>query len=117
MDSALSDLDSLSLTVRDNRARTYIREAIAAYRAGAVKSAIISTWVAVAFDILTKIREVAQGGDADANAFVAAFDNAAAANNIQRLLALEADLLEKATGQFNFFGPHEFMQLIDALPS
>jgi hypothetical protein len=38
----LTDLDELTLTVRDPTSRAYIAEALAAYRA-----AIVSTWIAV----------------------------------------------------------------------
>src|SRR5690606_13064122 len=43
-----SDIDSLVLAVRDRESRRLIGEAITAYRGGAFRSAIMSTWIAVA---------------------------------------------------------------------
>src|SRR4051812_7885178 len=59
----LTDLDELILTVRDRNSRAYISEAVATYRARAYRAAIMSTWAAVAYDIIAKIRELAAQGD------------------------------------------------------
>jgi len=74
----LVDLDELVQTVRDINTREYIAEAIAAYRARAYRSAIMGTWVAVAYDIIGKIRELAVQGDAAAVKFTTALDAAIA---------------------------------------
>jgi hypothetical protein len=111
MDHHLTDLDALILKVRNQRAREYISEAVSAYRAGAYKAAVTSTWVAVSFDILTKIREIAQAGDAAAAAFVQTFDGAVSSNNLKQLMKLENDLLEKSFNPFGFIGLQELTQL------
>jgi hypothetical protein len=49
----VSDLDELLLSVRDPTSKSYILEAINAYRGGALRSAIISTWIAVSYDIIS----------------------------------------------------------------
>lgn len=59
----LTDLDELALKVRDRMVRSYILEAIDAYRGGAYRSSIIATWIAVTFDIISKIRELAIQGE------------------------------------------------------
>lgn len=56
MDNKLTDLDALILTVRNPLSRGYIDEAVRAYRAGSYKAAIVSLWVAVTFDIISKVR-------------------------------------------------------------
>jgi len=45
---SLTDIDSLCLAVRDIESRRLISEAMTAYTAGAFRSAIVSTWIAVA---------------------------------------------------------------------
>lgn len=102
MDGRLTDLDALALTVRNPLTRNYIDEAVKAYRAGSCKAAIVAIWVAVTFDIIAKIRELAGQGDAQATAFVSAWDTNVQANNVEKLLAMERDLLAKAEADFGF---------------
>ncbi|ESZ22821.1 hypothetical protein [Mesorhizobium sp. L2C084A000] len=102
MDGRLTDLDALALTVRNPFSRTYIDEAVKAYRAGSCKAAIVAVWVAVTFDIIAKIRELAGQGDAQAISFVNAWDTNVQANNVERLLAMERELLTKADTDFGF---------------
>jgi hypothetical protein len=96
---------------------SYISEAITAYRAGALRSALISTWTAVAYDIIAKIRELAGQGDPDAAAFVRDLDDAIAqqargdAAAIPRLLKIENDLLDKALTKFEFLSRQEYVDL------
>ena len=68
------DLDELVLECRDDRARENIREAVLAYRGGAYRSTIVSTWVAVAFDYVSKLNELALAGDKQAQERAAAFE-------------------------------------------
>ncbi|MBZ9662997.1 hypothetical protein LB523_28525 [Mesorhizobium sp. ESP-6-4] len=102
MDARLTDLDALALTVRNPFSRTYIDEAVKAYRAGSCKAAIVAVWVAVTFDIIAKIRELAGQGDSQAISFVNAWDTNVQANNVEKLLAMERELLTKADTDFGF---------------
>jgi len=102
MDSRLTDLDALALTVRNPLTKDYIDEAVKAYRAGSYKAAIVAIWVAVTFDVIAKVRELAGQGDGQAMAFVNAWDTNVAANNIDKLLTMERDLLGKAETDFGF---------------
>jgi hypothetical protein len=70
MAMSLGDLDELILTCRNEEGRGYIAEAVACYRAGAYRACIVSTWIAVVFDLLSKIRELAISGDAEAQLIV-----------------------------------------------
>lgn len=56
--AVLQDLDELVLECRDERARAYIREAVICCKSGAYRSAIVSTWIALAFDIVDKMHEL-----------------------------------------------------------
>lgn len=104
---ALIDIDSASLTVRDVRSRQYILDAIRSYRAGAYRPAITSTWVALAYDLIQKYRELASSGDAEANSFIQSWDRAVAANQTPKLLTLERELIEHAYTKFNMFTSSE----------
>lgn len=107
----LNDLDELILTVKNKTSKMYILEAINAYRSKAYKSAIISTWIAVTYDIITKIRELAGQNNQMAIAFVKDLDNAIANGNITQLSIIEASLLDKAYNEFEFISKHEFIDL------
>jgi hypothetical protein len=108
----VADLDELVLTVRDRTVRSYIFEAINAYRSGAYRAAIISTWIATTFDIISKLRELAGQGDANALQWVRQLDTAIANNNIRRLQDIEDDLLRKAFEDFNFINSHEYEDFV-----
>jgi hypothetical protein len=107
----LSDIDAMALAVRDRESRRLIVEAITAYRGGALRSAIISTWIAVSFDIIAKARELASQGEAAPKAFVHDLDSAIANNDVRKLQIIESDLLKTANEGLQLFAPHEFNTL------
>lgn len=109
--SSLTDIDTLCLNVRERESKRLISEAIAAYRGGALRSAIMSTWIAVAFDIISKARELAAQGEAAPIAFVQDVDLAIANDDIGKMQRIESDLLKTANEQLQLLAPHE----IDAL--
>ena len=107
----LSDLDELAMVVREPTSRAYVLEAIADYRAGSYRSAIVATWTAVCFDIVAKFRELAMQGDAAAKAFVATVDKAIAQpKSPEQFLAIERGLLDEAM-KAGFIGHREQMDL------
>ncbi|MBN9523430.1 hypothetical protein J0H58_33785 [bacterium] len=113
----LVDLDDLVLTVRDRSSRSYILEAVNAYRAEAYRSAIISTWIAVAYDIISKVRELAGQGEPEAQALVSELDDAIEKQShgdlsaIPRLQKVENDLLDKSLNKFEFLSRQEHNDL------
>lgn len=66
----LTDIDSLLLQVRDAESKKLIEEAVTAYRGGALRSAIVATWIAAVYDAIAKLRELKYQGDAEATSFV-----------------------------------------------
>ena len=54
----LIDLDELVAECPDPRSRKYIRESVQCYKAGAYRAAVVACWIAVAFDLVDKIREL-----------------------------------------------------------
>ena len=104
----LADFEELVLSVRDKNSREYIGEAAANYRSRCFRSAISAAWVAVTFDIISKIRELSQQGDGSAKAFIARVDAAITvrtSNPVESkklLQKIENELLSVAHGQFEF---------------
>lgn len=107
-----SDIDSLTLAVRDRESRRLIGEAITAYRGGALRSALMSTWIAVAYDIIAKARELAGQGEAGPKAFTKELDDAIAAKDKRKLQAIESELLNKANSDLQLLAPHEYAALV-----
>jgi hypothetical protein len=109
--TALVDLDELVLLCRDDKARLYIVEAVACYRSGAYRSAIVATWIAVCYDIIDKFRELALSGDKNAEQYIAKIERARAANDFAQALILERDLLTIARDQFELISHLEHIDL------
>jgi hypothetical protein len=103
---ALVDLDAELIRIRDFRSRVYFGDALKSYRAGAFRGAISLTWIAVAYDLIRKYRELDGLGDAEARAFLQTWDTSVLANNVAKLLDLERSLLDHA---------HQKMAIIDAM--
>lgn len=96
MDSQFVDLDLLLTKVKEARSRAYFLEAVRSYRAGALRAAITSAWVAVVYDLIGKYRELSTMGDAGASSFLQKWDNATNNGDIKKLLELERDILQNA---------------------
>ncbi len=105
MDATLADLDVQLTRVRDARSRDYVLDAIRAYRAGALRPAVTAVWVAVAFDLISKYRELAGLGDAEARSYVDKWDRARDASSAEQLLKLERGLLEHASEKLQLLEP------------
>lgn len=104
----LTDIDILYLAVRDRESHRLILEAITAYRGGALRSAIMSTWIAVAYDIISKARELAAQGEAAPKAFIDDLDLAIDHRDIRKLQSIESDLLNIANDKLLLLAPHEY---------
>jgi len=107
----LTDLDELILTVRDKTSLSYISEAVDAYRVGAYRSAIVSTWIAVSYDIIAKIRELDSQGDTEAKAFISNMDKFITNKDIRKLQGIELELLKYSYEKFEFLSSHEYQDL------
>lgn len=109
--NTITDLDSMLLKVRNAASQMYIREAIAAFRTGAFRAAIISTWIAVSFDIISKLKELTLYGDSNAKEHIEKLQINIKHQNIKKLQEFEEDILRVAYEQFEFFDYHEFEDL------
>jgi hypothetical protein len=114
----LSDLDELLLTVRNKNSAVYIQEAIISYRAGAYRAAIISTWIAINYDIISKLRELASHNDQNAVVFIKELDELIGNSNeeipkqnIKKLQDIENSLIDKSKNDFEFINLQEHEDL------
>ncbi|HIG73785.1 MAG TPA: hypothetical protein EYQ24_04165 [Bacteroidetes bacterium] len=105
--NSLADLDELVLACESEISAEYLDEAVACYRAGAYRAAIVATWVAVAYDYLDKLRELEFSGDGQAAAEIARWDAAHTSTEIGALLDLEREMLDTARNQFELLSEIE----------
>lgn len=104
-------VEDLLNQVRDPASRDHLHEAIRAYSAGALRSAVISTWVAVALDLTGKIRELAELGELEAKTYVQKLDQAIDGPNVPELQRLENQLLDTCRDRFELIGQREHQEL------
>lgn len=107
----LIDLEELVQRCRDAKTRELLREATDCYKIGAYRSAIVSTWVALVYDLIEKFRELALTGDAAATALVEEIDQINATRDTDNALRFERSVLEKAKDQFELISAQEFAEL------
>lgn len=109
MNESLVDLEALALRCRTERAREFVAEAMLCYRAGAYRSAIVNTWIAVVFDLIDKIRDLAIGGDAIAQRINTQYEryidqiNAGNDQGIRDALEFERTVVETCRTELQFF--------------
>lgn len=117
MIESLADIEALAVRCRSEQSRGYISEAMQCYRAGAYRASIVSTWIAVVFDLIDKVRELAVSGDSTARAIEARYEtyikqieqgNSA---GIKSALEFEREILETCRDQLQFFDPQQFIDL------
>lgn len=112
----LADFEELVQSVRDRNSREYIGEAATNYRSRCFRSAITATWVAVTYDIISKIRELSQQ-DGAARLFIERVDRAISlrvSNPVEskkQLQGIEGELLQVAHGTFEFLTDHELRNM------
>ena len=112
MEERLVDLDALVLRCRDDQAREYIAEAIACYRAGAFRSCIVATWIAVVYDFMDKLRELELTGDKKAREALEEFEEIQKQHDVKRALEFERQVIEMAKDDFELISPLEYIDLI-----
>jgi hypothetical protein len=113
----LRDLDELVHSCRTDEARSFIAEAVACYRSGAFRACVVATWIAVVYDTLAKFRELALGGDKEAQLIIdelarlqpliVSGDQGA----IKRILEIERTVVTVANDKFGFFDGQQVSDL------
>lgn len=97
----LTDMDELGQKVRNSYSKKYLQESISSYRAGAYRSSVIATWIAVCVDIIEKIRELSQSGDGAAKKIEDRL-NSIQANDFISMLKFEKEILNFACDELQF---------------
>lgn len=111
MHDRIADLDELALKCQDKKASTQLREAIACYQAGAMRAAIISTWIAVAFDFIDKIHTLEAQGDAQAKKFAEEFRKIRQNSDLKGALLFERQILDRAHNDLQLISDLEYADL------
>jgi hypothetical protein len=111
MSERLADLDELVLRCRDKSTKEYIQEAVTCYRAGAFRSCIVSTWNAVVFDFIHKLRQLEQTGHKNAQQQLKTFEDIRSKQDISKMLAFEKSVPDLAWKEFEFISPLEHSDL------
>lgn len=117
MIESLADIEALAIRCNSEQSKGYITEAIRCYRASAYRASIVSTWIAVVFDLIDKIRELAVSGDANARVLEARYEKYISQieqNNsagIKSALEFEREILETCRDELQFFDPQQFVDL------
>lgn len=104
---SIVDLDHLQNQCRTPQAKRLIREAIDSYRVGAYRASVIVTWIAVVYDIIEKLREIALTGDAYAASKVANFDRIQKEGDLEQSLAFERNILVEAKDSLDLITAQE----------
>ncbi|RXE87251.1 hypothetical protein DRB05_08125 [Pseudoalteromonas sp. A757] len=91
----LSDLDDLVQKVRNRHVKNYFYEAVVAYRAGAYRAAVISTWISICIDVIEKVKELSVDNDTSAKAIEKKL-TAINSNDYASMLGFEKDILRFA---------------------
>lgn len=118
MSATLQDVETLVLTCRSEQSREYVSEAVRCYKAGAYRAAIVNTWIAVVFDLIDKVRELALSGDAAAKALETQYETylkQIEQGNDQGLkgaLEYERDILSTCRNKLQFFDQHQYLDLV-----
>lgn len=99
------DLDELLLRCRNDNAKKYIQEAILCYKIGAFRASIVSTWVAIVYDFVDKLRELSYSGDANANEKLSSFRKAQDHHSPTEALKFEKNILDWSLNEFKFISP------------
>ena len=107
----MRSLEELHLQCRNNSSRDNIKEAINCYKAGAYRACIVATWIALVYDFVEKIYELALTGDKEAINIKNDIDRNRTNNNIQHFLSFEKCTLQTMRQKFELLSPIEYKML------
>lgn len=117
MHDTIADIEALTLRCRSDQSKSYIGEANQCYRAGAYRAAIVSTWVAVVFDLIDKIRDLSVSGDANAIALEHKLTtyisqlNSGNQQGTSNALSFERNILATCRNKLQFFDQQQYVDL------
>ena len=105
------DLDELILLCRNEKAKSFIQEAVQCYRGLAYRQTIVATWIAVVYDIIHKLQELEMTGDVNAKRILANYEKVMKENDIKGSLDFERTILEIAKKEFELLTEFEYIEV------
>jgi hypothetical protein len=117
MNESIADIEALTLKCRSEQSKIYIYEATICYRAGAYRAAIVSTWIAVVFDLIDKIKELSLNGNQTALSIERNFQtyinqiNAGNAQGISKALEFEREIITTCRDKLQFFDQQQLTDI------
>lgn len=118
MIESLSDIEALATRCRSEQSRSYVSEAIKCYKSGAYRAAIVTTWIAVVFDLIDKIRELSLAGDKAAKELEEKYENYVlqidrnSPQGIKGALEFERGLIDSCKIKLQFFDAQQYIDLV-----
>jgi hypothetical protein len=118
MIETLADIEALVLRCRAENSREYISEAVLCYRSGAYRSTIVNVWIAVVFDLIDKVRDLARAGDGNAQALNTRYETYLAQINdgneqgVRKALEFERDILATCRDSLQLFDHQQYRDLL-----
>lgn len=110
--SQLADLESLLLQIPDSNIRAYAKESISCYSAGAYRSAIVSIWIAVVYDLYQKISYLAeQYEDKAAKRCIEGINKIRNSADKKQVAAWEREVLHEAFDKIKMLNSIEYEHL------
>jgi hypothetical protein len=109
--SHLVDLEELALKCRNDASRAHIQEALSCYRGQAYRSSIVSVWIAVVYDFIGKLRDLAIMGDRNAQQRLSEFEAICEKHDVRRSLEFERQILDIARKEFELLSELEHAEL------
>lgn len=107
----MKSLDELYLSCRDEISKEYINEAINSYKAGCYRASIVSTWIALVYDFIGKLKELSITGSSNAKGQYDKLEEFRVSNNINGILDFERNLLDKMKNEYDLLSPIEYDEL------
>lgn len=113
----ITNLDELILRCRTDQSKEYIQEAMDCYRAGAFRACIVSTWIALVFDLIDKIRELDLSGNGKATILYKKFETFqgqlrdGSKQGLKNSGEFERNILTEVNKNLEYFSPQEFEDL------
>lgn len=91
----MRDLSDLKERILDYRSKIQFNEAVRAFQSGAFRAAIVQTWITVEADLISKIRDLADGGNKEAKKLIDDLDSKIENQNVIALQKFESNLLDE----------------------
>ena len=91
----MRSLEELYLQCRNKSSKVHILEAINCYKGGAYRACIVATWIALVYDFIEKLNELALTKDREAIQLQKDIENNRISNNIDYFLKFERELLKR----------------------